>query len=340
MRKISSLLACGLALTLAALAPSAAVSGAAETRLLRPRAISYASEGSYALSFSRNWGSLAFDIFTPQAASLGPDGLGSASFNHMALAYSGNDTNQNGRLSFGRVWRSSLSENRVFGLNSYLDFGKKAEIDAVMAQASFGVEYEVALKGAYSATNLTFGGNLYLTFQDYTQARFTSSAWVPRRGLDSYVAWTQQMGDGLQMGARASLFQYPATNTRQARGIGTLSLTSRVTRGLPQGTSLSAALSGRYTPGETLAPRLKLQLRRARPVIHAQGKRPVGDLQPSRACHIRPGATPLDQLDCGRRAYTPRKMHEYYRLKGAKAEGTVTVPAPERQLGYGTLYVP
>ncbi|KAA2314648.1 hypothetical protein DL237_07060 [Pseudooceanicola sediminis] len=324
----------------ALLAPSPARSGPAATTLLRPKAISYAADGGYALSFNRNWGSLSFDIFTPRRVILGNDGLGEVSFDHVALAFSGNDSAHSAQLSYGRVWRTSLSANRVLGINGYLDFGKRAAIDEVMAQATVGLEYEIALQGVETATNLTFGSNLYLTLDDYTRARYSSSAWVPRRGVDSYVAWSQTVGSGLQMGARASLFQYPATATRQARGIGTLSLTSRVTRGLPQGTSLSAALTGRFTPGEVIAPRLKLQLRRSRPVIHAQGTRPVGTLQPSRKCSIRPAATRLDRLDCGRRAYHPRRMHEYYRPKGTRTEGTVSVPTPRRRLGYGSLYVP
>lgn len=332
--KLLLLMAC----CLASILPRTALSETNGTTLLRQPAMSYAASGSYELALSDDWSSLAFDLFAPLRASVD----GRASFADIKLGFSGKALTNNTNLSFGKVWRRAAGQDRIFGVNGYLDFGKKDGISTVMSQATFGLEYEIANPGRFVSTNLTFGSNLYLPLADYTAPRFGigSGTYVLRRGMDSYVAWSRNMGDGMRMGARLSVFHYPATTTRSTRGIGTLSLTSQITRGLPKGMSFNAGLTSRYTPGEPLAPRLRLQIQRSLPRTAGFGKRNIGNLQPSSSCTIVPGRNPLDQLQCGEGQYTAMKKHDYYTLETADPEATVTVPAPERQLGYGILYVP
>ncbi|QPM90652.1 hypothetical protein [Pseudooceanicola algae] len=335
--KASSLLASCCAMFLG----SAALSQETGTILLRPGAISYAPSGSSSLVMQRDWASLNLDLLAPQGRTrLGGLGLGQG-FTHVSLGYSGNTQSNDVTLSLGQAWRSALSGQSVFGLNAYLDFGRKAASDQVLSQVSLGVEYERAANSGLGNGDLVFGSNLYLPFADYTATRFgLDDTSVPRPGMDSYVSWTRRGRMGFSYGTRFSIFHYPASESRPAQGIGTFSLTGEVTRGLPTGSAVTADLTGRYTPGEDLAPRFELAYRQDLVPPPAQGKITTGTQSPSRNCRIVEGETRLERLNCGRARYRAPAKHEVYETEGVKPEATVSVPAPERRLGYGGFYVP
>lgn len=311
-----------------------------ETTLLRPRAISYAPSGSSVLNIQRDWSSLTLNLLAPQGQRrLGGLGMGQG-FTHLTLGYAGNDSQRDISVSLGQAWRQAVSDSMIIGVNAYLDFGQQPISHQIMSQATLGVEYESASGYGMGQGNLVFGSNLYLPFADYTAPRFGLDGWVPRRGMDSYIALTRSPRAGLTYGTRLSVFHYPASTYRAARGIGTFSVTGEMTRGLPEGSALSADLTGRYTPGEPLTPRLELEYRQQLVPPAPQGQQVVGPLRPSRDCDIVEGDTRLERLDCGRSQYEATRRHQVYRPHGRDTEAAVTVPAPRRRLGYGGFYVP
>lgn len=302
--------------------------------LLMPGATSYAASGGYALSLNDGGGRLSVDLFAPARV-----GDGRAAFTQAKLRYGTDNRREWGSLSLGRAMRFALDDRRVIGFNAYLDTVKRAAHDRFMGQIGVGAEYEISGAGSDPAS-LRFGSNVYLPFRDYTAARLKLSGGVPRQGMDSFVSVSRGFGKGLRLGTRLSIFHYPETGTRDERGIATLALEGTLSNGLPKGTTLTARLTGRYSPGAEIEPRLRVELRRVLRKPKAAGKRPVGALQPSRNCSIHGAASALDRLDCGSdRTYTARKKHEMIQ-EGETAGGSHTVPPPQRQLGYGTVYVP
>ncbi|MBT9384792.1 hypothetical protein KM176_13060 [Pseudooceanicola sp. CBS1P-1] len=333
-----SVLACGLSLCAPA-AFAAPTDSQDDITLLKPRAVSYATTGGYELSMTRDWTSLSFDLFTPRAAS-----ARSARFGELKLSYAGTTGTQGvALLSYGQVWRRALSGDRVFGVNAYLDFGKLPDIAPAVAQMTFGMEYELAHPGGFRNENLVFGSNIYLPFLNYTAARFDTDAAVPRRGLDSYVRWSHAVDDDFDLAARLSVFHYAATPTRAARGIGTIALSGTYSGGLPPGTTLKSALSGRYTAGEDLVPTFSLSLNFARPTVAAQGTHSFGTLQPSAECHVNPGpggSSRMTRLDCGESPYEAPDPFSRLTWETSAPEVLAAVPAPERYLGYATPLIP
>ncbi|SLN38405.1 hypothetical protein PSM7751_01733 [Pseudooceanicola marinus] len=305
------------------------------TSLLRPGAVSYAASGSYGLAARDNWAELSFGLFTPSVVT---DRRGR--FDALRFSLTGNRQDQTLRFSWGRAWRSVLPGGQVWGINSYLDLGAPPGRNRLMGQASLGVEYEQATSWALQGSRLRFGSNLYLPFADYASRQTLSGTNVPRAGLDGYLDWTRSLGTGLELGGRLSLFHYAATSERDARGIGTLSLKGRMTRYLPPGSALEARLGARYTPGEAAVPRLSMTYTRAIPHPGASASAPIGALRPASDCRIRPEAQGIERLDCGPTSYDPLTPYEVYGPGGRRPPVTVTVPTPERNLGYGTLFVP
>ncbi len=339
LAKISSLLACCIALALGGLAPLPARSQTAETAtpsLLQPGALAYAASGSYGLSYSGDTAAGSFDLFAPVSV-----GQRSARFAQVRLGFTGTSAERDGRLSLGGIWRMLPDPEHVFGLNAYVDLGGRTSSGRIMGQASLGMEYESARASRLGQSRLTFGSNLYIPFADYTARAMGIEGSLPRRGLDGYIAWSRQLTRGFGLGSQLSLFHYPATRTRPSRGIATFTVNGSITRGLPEGSSLQAGLTGRYTADQPLDPRLSLQYRWALTPASRSGGGPVGDLQPPRNCVIVPGARRVDRLDCGpasrRRA---QRIRDFHVIEGPRASGAATVPPPQRSLGYGTLYVP
>lgn len=306
-----------------------------ETTLLRPLTASYATSGDYGITASGDWVDLSFSLFSPDFVS-----RHGARFTELSFAGAGDGDDQMLRMTIGRAWRRSLAKGEVLGFSTYLDLGKQAGLPDVMGQASFGVEYERARNGILQNFRLNMGSNLYLPFTDYTLARYGSDTYVPRAGLDGYMAWTRGFGEGLELGGRLSLFHYPATPTREAEGIGTVALSGRMTRYLPPGSALEAALAARYQQGEAPVPSLSLTYSRKIPHAGSAAAAPVGAMKPASACRIVPDERDQKRLDCGPSDYTPQRPHEVYGPAGQAPEVGATVPAPERNLGYGSLWVP
>ncbi|MBR9763601.1 MAG: hypothetical protein GYB53_08775 [Rhodobacteraceae bacterium] len=321
-----------LATGLALLAP---LPTPAQTTLLRQGAGSYAASGAYGLSLNRNWADLSFGLLLPgQASSRG------ARFTELQASFAGSAADQTVRLGYGRISRLALGPDRVLGLNAYVELGKQAGMPDLLGQASLGVEYEQAIAGVLQDWRLSFGSNLYLPFADYTAARFYTGAAVPRAGIDGYLAWQQSFGSGLDLGGRLSLFHYPASATRAARGLGTLSLTGRMTRALPEGSALEARLSTRFEPGNAPVPSLRLTYNHRIPHPGAGASAPVGPLRPASDCHVVPGARGPERISCAPPDYRPQSRPLQARGRTPPPALGLVVPAPQRHLGFGTLFTP
>ncbi|WP_375689243.1 hypothetical protein [Pseudooceanicola sp. LIPI14-2-Ac024] len=304
----------------------------ARSTLLVPGANAYAASGGYALHLSGAATAFSADVFTPFRLS-----EHGADFIQARVSYGGSSTASWGRVSFGKVSRKVLSPRQIVGVNAYVDVGKKSTSDRIVGQVTLGGEYERLGLGP-DADSLRFGANLYQPFRDYTDPAKGPAGNVPRHGLDAFVAWSRAVGEKLRFGARASLFFYPATTTRNSQGIGTLSLDGMTTRGLPPGASLTGRVTARYTPGEPLAPLLNVEFRQA--FQKSARARPVGGLRPSRYCRVEAGEERLEQLVCQGVTKRRKARREDILDTGERAKGAFTVAPPERHLGYGTLYIP
>ena len=306
-----------------------------QTALLRQDAGSYSASGSYGIALTRGWADLSFGIFAPGRAS-----RSGARFTELQLAFAGSRTDHTARLTFGRVGRMALDESRVLGLNAYLDLGQRSGVDALLAQASLGLEYEHAITGAFRDWRLRFGSNLYLPFADYTAPRYDSGAEVPRAGIDTYLSWSRAVGTGLDLSGRFSLFHYPASATRAARGLGTLTLTGRMTRNLPEGSALEAHIGTRFEPGSPPAPALSLTYSRLLPRPGAAASAPIGSLRPARDCRVVPEARGTDRIFCGADDYSPQSRPPHAQPPAAPDTFGLAVPPPRRHLGFGTFFTP
>ncbi len=313
---------------------------AAQTSLLRAGAGSYAASGSYGITVNRDWADLSFGLLLPGRAS-----MASALFNAFRAAVSGSAEDQTAQLGYGRISRVALGPDRVLGLNAYVELGKQAGMPDLLGQASLGVEYEQAITGALQDWRLSFGSNLYMPFADYTAPRFGSSAAVPRAGIDGYLSWRRSFGSGLDIGGRLSLFHYPASPTRAARGLGTLSLTSRFTGSLPEGSAVEARLGTRFEPGNAPVPSLRLTYRHRLPHPGASASAPVGPLRPASDCHVVPDARGPERISCAppdlqTPDYQPQARPTRARTRAPAPALGLVVPAPQRHLGFGSPFTP
>ena len=139
----------------------------------------------------------------------------------------------------GLIWRQGLTPTDAWGMNAFVDLGSS---QGFAGQGSLGLEYEhLGARG----TSYRGGGNLYVPFQDYTEARERGRA--PRLGGDLYLGVGQDHGwhrlEGFVTG-----FHY--AETVEAEGLwgvsGELEYRYAGLDFLPTGSHLYASLGARW----------------------------------------------------------------------------------------------
>lgn len=303
--------------------------------LLPTDALSFGTSAGYSYASSDATGTLSADVFTPLAVQ-----AQSAQFLQAGLRYGRTDQDRRRVQSFlGFSHRQHLGQSRTFGLNAYVEGGKRPVHDRFSGQFSLGAEYQWFGAGT-AQREVTFGSNYYVPFQNYAAQAAAYNNILPRRGTDTFLRYARDVTSFLRLGSTFSLFRYPAAADLGARGYGTVSFDGTLIDGLPRGMQLSASVGGRFSEDEEFDPSVGLRMRHALPKRISTAQAWQGDIAPSSECRIEGQRRGINRLQCtratARRPAAPIDMI----LASDIGRGGVIVPVPRRNLAYGTLFVP